>query len=71
MLEIASHIKKSMQVLSDFEAKGLATRLFTIVGHWLPDSQRDLIKAVSSLTKQTGRRIMDEAARNWSLPSDL
>ena len=62
-----SHKDIYLQVLSDFEAKGLASHLFTIeigsLGHWLPDSQRDLMKAIPSLTKQTARKIMDEAAR--------
>ena len=62
-----SHKEIYLQVLSDFETKGLPTHLFTIeiglLGHWLPDSQRDLMKAAPSLTKQTAGKIMDEAAR--------
>ena len=62
-----SHKEIYLQFVSDFEAKGLATRLFTIetgsLGHWLPDSQRDLMKAAPSLTRQTTRKIIDKAAR--------
>ena len=52
MLEIASHTK---------------THLYTIeigsLGHWLPNSQKALMKAAPSITKQIARKTMDEAAR--------
>lgn len=42
-----SHKEIYVQLLSDFEANGLATHLFTItngsLGHSLPHSQRDLM----------------------------
>ena len=55
-----------LHVLSDLEAKGLAFNLYTIeigsLGHWLPSSQRALLKATPLLTKQSARKAMDEAA---------
>ena len=61
-----SHKEIYLQALSDFEAKGLATQLYTVeigsLGHWLPNSQRALMKAAPLLTKQTARKTMDEAA---------
>ena len=64
--ERKSHKEIYVQALSDLETKGLPSRLLTIeigsLGHWLPDSRRDLMKAAPSLSKQAARKIMDEAA---------
>ena len=61
-----SHKEPYLQALSDLEAKGLVTLLYTVeigsLGHWLPNSQRALMLAAPLLTKQTARKTMDEAA---------
>ena len=53
--------------LSDVEAKGLTSHLYTIeigsLRHWLPTSQRAMLKAAPSLMKQSTRKTMDEAPR--------
>ena len=49
-----------LHALSDLEAKGFVSNLYTIeigsLGHWLPTSQRALLKAAPLLTKQLARK---------------
>ena len=53
-------------VLSDLEAKGLTSNLYTIeigsLGHWLPSSRTALLKFATGLTKKDATKLMDTAA---------
>ena len=55
-----------LQAISDLELKGHSSHLEIIeigsIGHWLPVSQRVLLKAAPSITRQITRKVMDKAA---------
>ena len=54
------------QALSDLEVKGFTSDLCTIeigsLGHWLSTSQRAILQAIPSLSRQTIKKILDIAA---------
>ena len=58
--------KTTNNFLSDLESNGFSSTLLAIeigfLGHWTHNSQRSLMKAAPSMSKQSARKITDKAA---------